>query len=239
MQRGYQTRAASAQLAPAPKGVPAVVSKPQHQSKKQTPLANDPLYMEAFVIEGDKGFVEEAGRKVFSPSFESFISLIERTYTQVCTTDKQFQRHVSLSMYVYCNVAHLHARIAAIRQHTGRSVEDENNLIFYMKSEDYPVYEPVNAFLRGLGDFEDPSGTYHHFSIRQIPTPQAFAGFSGYYGRIDRNTHAIYECYPAPGIAAQRIIEDYLYTIDNNRGPIWNVPDGIQHDGIQHHSIQP
>ena len=85
--RSRQAQAASAQLAPAPKGVEAVVPKPQHLSKKQTLLANDPLYMEAFVIEGDKGFVEEAGRKVSSPSFERFISLIERTYTQVRTTN--------------------------------------------------------------------------------------------------------------------------------------------------------
>jgi hypothetical protein len=31
------------------------VPKPEHLSKKATPLTNDPLYLEAFVIEGDRG----------------------------------------------------------------------------------------------------------------------------------------------------------------------------------------
>lgn len=180
------------------------------------------------MIEGDKGFLEEVGVKNFSPSFESFISLVERTYTQVCTADKQFQRHVSLSMYVYCNVLHLHARIAAIRQHTGKSITEENNLVMYFKSCHYPVHEPVNPFLRGIGDFTDPSGTYHTFSIRVIPGKTAYAGINGFYGPVTNATHVIYETYAAPGVAAQRVHEDYLYTTQQNRDPIWDLPEGVR-----------
>lgn len=216
------------QLIPPVRPVDSKVPNPQNKSKSSTPLSNDPLYLESFVIEGDQCFVEEAGRKVFSPSFECLVSLIERTYAQVCTTDKEFQRYVSLSMYMHFHMVQLHARIAVIRQHTGKTVEDENNLIRLLKSEEYPVHEPINAYRRGIGDFEDTSGTYHHFSIRQVPQAAEHEGITGFYGRVDENSHVLYECYPSPGVAALRIVKDYLYTNDRNRDPIWNLPATIR-----------
>jgi hypothetical protein len=90
------------------------IPKPEHLSKKATPLTNDPLYLEAFVIEGDRGFTEDAGAQTFTVTTDSFITLVTRTYHTVCAADKEFSRFVSLTMYQYYNVLHFWARIAAI-----------------------------------------------------------------------------------------------------------------------------
>lgn len=45
---------------------------------------------------------------------------------------------------------------------------------------------------------------------------------------MDHNTHVLYKCHPTPGVSALRIVEDYLYTNDRNRDPIWNLPVGIR-----------
>jgi hypothetical protein len=44
---------------------PPVVPKP-HLSKTRTPLTNDPLWLESFVTENDRGFVEDAGELKFT-----------------------------------------------------------------------------------------------------------------------------------------------------------------------------
>lgn len=218
----------SSQLNPPVKTVEPTIPKPQNKSKTSTPLSNDPLYLDALVIEGDQGFVEETGHKVFSPTFESYVSLVERTYAQVCTADKEFQRHISLAMYLHYHIVHLYARIAVIRQHGGKATEDENNLVRYLQSVEYSVHEPINCYLRGIGNFIDTSGTMHRFSIRQLPQPTQYEGITGFFGRVDQNTHTLYECYPSPGVVATRIVEDYLYSNDRNRNPIWNISAAIR-----------
>jgi hypothetical protein len=156
-----------------------IIPKPQHLSKTQSPLTNDPLWLESFVIDGDRGFIEQAGEQKFSITAEGFTSLVRRTYETVCAADKDFNRHVSLSMYQYYNTVHFWARIAAIRNHSGFSVEDERNIICYLASREYPVHEPINAYLRGIGDFSDPSGTEHKFRLMRLPSREDFAASAG------------------------------------------------------------
>ena len=86
--------------------------------------------MESFII-GDKEFVE-ADEEKFSITAESFLTLT-RTYENVCRADKEFNRHMSISMYNYYNI-HFCARNAAMHNHTGMTTEDEkNNLPFLLK----------------------------------------------------------------------------------------------------------
>jgi hypothetical protein len=59
---------------------------------------NDPLWLES-VIEGDRGFVEEAGEQRFTITADNFISLIRRTYENVRAADKEFNRYVSFGAY--------------------------------------------------------------------------------------------------------------------------------------------
>ena len=61
--QGQSIKSSSPNLEGPVKPIPPVVPKPQHLSKTQSPLTTDPLWMEAFVIDGDRGLVEDAGEK--------------------------------------------------------------------------------------------------------------------------------------------------------------------------------
>jgi hypothetical protein len=207
--------------------IPPVVPKPQHLSKTATPLTNDPLWMECFVIDGDRGLTEDAGEQKFTVTTDSFVSLTKRTYDNVCAADKEFNRHVSLSMYHYYNTIHLWARLAAIREHTGLATEDEHNLRRYVSSNQYPLHEPVNAYLRGIGDFEDPSGTEHKYRLLRLPGREEYEGIAGYFGQVSDETHHLYESLPSPGVAAQRVVADLNYTLGQG-AKIWDMPDDLR-----------
>lgn len=122
---------------------------------------------------------------------------------------------------------HFWARLCAIREHTGLATEDEHNLRRYISSREYPVHEPINAYLRGIGDFEDPSGTEHKFRLMRLPGREEFQGVAGYFGHVNAETHYLYESLPAPGVAAQRVIADLQYTL-GQRQQIWNMPEELR-----------
>jgi hypothetical protein len=215
------------------KPTPPAIPKPQHLSKTQTPLTNDPLWLEAFVIDGDRGFIEEAGEQKFTITADSFITLSRRTYETVCAADKEFGRHVSPGMYQYYNVIHFWARIAAIRDHYGYATDDEKNLIRYLSSREHPLHEPINAYLRGIGDFSDPSGTEHKFRLLRLPSREDFAGIGGFFGPVCPQTHHLYEPLPSPGVAALKVLNDLLFTRDPRLHPVWDLPDDLRPEPIE------
>jgi hypothetical protein len=97
----------------------------------------------------------------------------------------------------------------------------------YLSSNEYPVHEPINAYLRGIGNFEDPSGTEHKFRLQRLPGRDDHNGIAGYFGRVNGETHHLYESLPSPGVAAQRAVVDLQYTM--NQGPqIWNLPEELR-----------
>lgn len=51
----------------------------------------------------------------------------------------------------------------------------------------------------------------------------------GYYGRVNAVTHSVYEAYPAPGVVAQRLVEDLDFTQHPRReNNLWDLPEGIR-----------
>jgi hypothetical protein len=111
-------------------------------------------------------------------------------------------------MYQYYNVLQFWARIAAIREHRGMASIEERNLVRYLGSNEYPVHETINSYLRGIGDFENLSGTKHQFRLLQLPGINEYEGVSGFFGRVGANTHYLYESLPAPGVVALRLLRD-------------------------------
>jgi hypothetical protein len=183
--------------------------------------------LEAFVTESDRGFIEYAGAQTFTVTTDSFITLVTRTYHTVCAADKEFSRFVSLTMYQYYNILHFWARIAAIREHRGMANKEKRNLVRYLKSNEYIVHETINSYLRGIGDFEDPSGTKHQFRLMRLPGMQEYEGISGFFGRVGADTHFLYESLPAPGIVALRLLQDLGYTRHIFDYPDWDLPDAL------------
>jgi hypothetical protein len=74
-------------------------------------------------------------------------------------------------------------RIATIREHKGMATDDEQNLRRYLSSSEYPVHEPINAYVRGMGDFEDPSGTI--YILASATTRLTYDGLAGFFGQSE------------------------------------------------------
>ncbi|KAK0086663.1 hypothetical protein PV325_002791 [Microctonus aethiopoides] len=196
--------------------------------------ADDPLSQDCFVIEGDTGFTEKAGENKIAPSCESFVSLCESTYQQVAVVDEEWRKSISPAMYTYYNTMHLWSRIAAIRKKAGRVCSsDERELLHYVNNGQYPIHETIKTYFRGLGDFEDPSGSKRKFVCLKIPDVEKYDGITGFFGKVDADTHFLYEGYPAPGVTAQRILSDYLYSRLVGKGPsVWNLPVALRPDRV-------
>jgi hypothetical protein len=126
----------------------------------------------------------------------------------------------------YVSVLQHDAFLAAIREHTGLATEDEHNLRRYLASNEYPVHEPINAYLRGIGNFEDPSGTDNKFRLQRLPGRDDHNGIAGYFGRVNEATHHLYEFLPSPGVAAHRVVADIQYTV-NQVPQVWNLPEEL------------
>lgn len=63
---------------------------PRHLATKQTPLKNDPIYVDSFVIDGDRGFIPAPRARFFSPSCDSFIPLIHADYYNLVSANRSF-----------------------------------------------------------------------------------------------------------------------------------------------------
>jgi hypothetical protein len=74
------------------------------------------------------------------------------------------------------------ARVAALREHYGLAIIEEQNLVRYMRAAEYPVHEPINAYLLGIGDFEDPTGSKHQVKVLRLPSAAQFDGMTGFFG---------------------------------------------------------
>jgi hypothetical protein len=152
---------------------------------------------------------------------------VTQKYHTVCAADKEFSRVVSLAKYQYYNVLHFWARIAAIRGHRGLATQEERNSVRYLRSEEYPVNETINPYLRGTDDSEDPSGTNLQFRLLRLPGENVYEGVSGFFGRVGPETHLLYESLPAPGVVALRLLRDLGYTRHVFDHPDWDLPDAL------------
>lgn len=192
---------------------------PRHLATKQTPLKNDPIYLESFVVDGDRGFIPAPKAKFFSPSCDSFLPLVHADYTNLVAANRPFGKVVSLSTYAYYNIMHLWARLYAIMRHRRELTPIETDFLSRLEHEDIlPVTEPINTYLRCLGDFKDTNGMLHKMRIMK-PTHK------GDFKKISAETHNFYESLPAPRIALERIRRDLAYTAGDQDDPFWEIPD--------------
>jgi hypothetical protein len=60
---------------------PRKIPIPKSLSKTETPLTNDPLWKESFVLDGEAGLVSEDAAKEFNADAAGFISLVNAEYS--------------------------------------------------------------------------------------------------------------------------------------------------------------
>lgn len=204
---------------PPPKQPPSdKVPAPRHLAARQTPLKNDPAYLDSMVLDGDRGVVFRPPPEPFSPSFDSFMPLIHADYANIVSANRAFGKAVSQSVYSYYNIMHLWARVFAVLRHRKILTTAEIAFLERFEHDSSPVSEPINGYLRCVGNFEDSNGVEHSMM------PCARPNKNGHFGRISASTHNYYEAYPAPLIAITRIEKDFEFTQGRARDPIWEIP---------------
>ena len=65
----------------------------------------------------------------------------------------------------------------------------------------------------------------------RLPSRQEHEGVAGFFGQVGPETHYLYETFPAPGVAALRLVHDLQHT----RRPgnvIWNLPNALRPEVI-------
>ncbi|KPJ14192.1 hypothetical protein RR48_06942 [Papilio machaon] len=75
--------------------------QPKVQSKTETPLTNDPLWLDSLVREGDHGLTAVEAVKDTPADAAGYVELVEREYDAIASCDKQFAKTVPLSAYAY------------------------------------------------------------------------------------------------------------------------------------------
>ncbi|KAL1131844.1 hypothetical protein AAG570_011455 [Ranatra chinensis] len=190
---------------------------PQHLSKTATPLTNDPLWLNSLCNEGLTGVTQIEAPKTYSASHDSFFPLLETDYEAIVAANKTFGKMVPRSLYRYYNVMHLWARLLAVDRQHGRTQEDERRFLTHFEHLDqYKVSNTVNLYLRGIGDFKDPTGIKHYAGVPRRPNE------NGHYGRASAQSHNFYEAVPAPAVVWECVRSDFLAQEPNTE---WDIAE--------------
>ena len=180
-----QTNANKPKGSAGPKGAPpAGPPKPQHLSGKGTSLANDPLWQEAFVLEGDKGYVQVPKERKFQVTTEGFHDIVAAVYTEMSMVDGHLRKTIPESAFHYHAIMLLHARLAELgKRHPETSTYEDFRFVELMK-EYGPVPEPIEAYLRSIGDLPDVAGVEYKLKLPPKPSPEVHGPSTGFYTRV-------------------------------------------------------
>lgn len=80
------------------------VPEPLYKSTTETPLVNDQLWKDSYVIDGETGFSCEHSAREFHPDAAGFINLVENEYKAIADTDKNYAKTVPASAHMYYHV---------------------------------------------------------------------------------------------------------------------------------------
>jgi hypothetical protein len=93
----------------------------------------------------------------------------------------------------------------------------------YLSLIQYPVHEPVNAYLCGLGNFEDPHGIEHKFRLLRLQAKKKSKWNRQVFQKSNQNTHYIYESLPE-----QQVVADLEFTTHQQRSQVWDFPEALR-----------
>lgn len=179
------------------------IPKPKFLITKETPLTNDPLWKDSFVIDGETGFVSQDSAKEFNADAAGFINLVEQEYKALTDVDKYYAKSIPVSAHAYYHIVLYWYEVALIAQKRGVSSPEQDKLINFVQGYGTAVIAAgAGEYLEGLGDYTDIAGVRH---LLRAQEPNAH----GHYGPAAPDTHGLYETLPAPIIAFQRVVQDF------------------------------
>lgn len=197
---------------------------PRNKSIKETPLTNDPLWKDSFIIDGETGFVNEASAKEFNADAAGYVNLVEQEYKAISDVDKYYAKSIPASAHAYYHLVIYWYKLALIAQKRGLASNEQDRLVRFVQGySSNEIAAGAGEYLDGLGDYEDNTGVKH---LLRFEEPNAL----GHFGRVTAQTHGFYETLPAPAIFYHRVVEDL---VSSQRGA--QPDDGWVDDAIVPH----
>ncbi|XP_046742510.1 uncharacterized protein LOC124409134 [Diprion similis] len=165
----------------------------------------------------------------FTITTDSYISLCAHLYEVLCVGNSKFKDEISESAFQYYAVMLLWQRLRQfLPLHLVRLSP------FLDKLSHFDQYltrtpRPLEIYLRGIGNFRHPYLGEMRFQLPLTVTSATFDLATGAFGKITDKTHFLYEAFPAPGIAALRILADLKHT-SSSGDPVWDLPQRLRPD---------
>lgn len=193
---------------------------PRAKSTTETPLTNDPLWKDSFLIDGETGFVNELSSKEFNADAAGYVQLVESEYKAISDVDKYYAKAIPASAHAYYHQLLYWYKIALIAQKRGTASRDQDILVRFVSGyQSAMIAAGAGEYLEGLGDYQDNTGVKHLLKAHE---PNG----DGHFGRATAQTHGLYETLPAPAIFYQRVVEDLLSSQRGGReSDLWMLGD--------------
>lgn len=175
--------------------------------------------------------------KTFTITTDSYISLCSRVYAAFCSQHADFAESVSESAFQYYATFLLWKRFANLLSSSAKNkVRFWGEISDSFRGHSLPV--PLYTYLQGIGHFREPHGFERKFILPTYPMHEEVGGVYYTFGEIDSVTHCFYEAFPAPGIAALRILADINFTY-SKKNRIWDLPEALRPDEAYMESDKP
>lgn len=164
----------------------------------------------------------------FTVTTDSYVLLSTHLYQALCIENVKFAETVSESAFQYYAVMLLWQRLSQFLSPRSRRsspfLEKLSSLEPYMTG----IPKPLEIYLRGIGNFQHPYFGEMRLRLPDVFLSKIFNWTTGTFGKVTEDTHYLYEAFPAPGIAALRILND-LIKKDNDDG-VWDLPEDLRPD---------
>lgn len=209
------------------KGAPPAANPPMGRStpNENPVMKNEPLWQ-------DKHFPKDVSVQPVRPEpikksgLQVFIDIVEDTYQKIAVRNKNFHQWVPLSAFTYYSVTLLWKRIVEVLDIENRPqvTPEWRDFLTAINRGAYAIPRTFSSYFRALGKFETMAGDQLAWDS-ELPVFVESDGCPGWYGRVDLNTHNLYEEVPCPGVAIWSMMRD-----SDRNVPIgdYDLPNDIQ-----------
>lgn len=212
---------------------------PRHLSTVGSELKNDPCRADSLFPDPSRdGKAIPVQQKIY-PVCDGLPVILEQLYDKLGALSHNYKRYVSESMHNYYFASLTYARLLYLVWKNKQLIEVEEQRYVEQIVDDSPYEVPITfgRYLSGFGNTKTPGGVDQRFAMKKPQLSRINVKknetLPGYFGKIEENSGR-YSSYPCVAVYAQRVIEDFRYTVDRGRNPRWDLPPRFR---MQDHPI--
>lgn len=154
-------------------------------------------------------------------------NITKMLYEQLQKDYPVITKYISESVFAYyCAVVVYFRLLRLLKVKDKMMTRDELDFHNRVKAANLMVPTLLQDYISCLGDVTFYNGHFrerYDFTMLSIEYFTSADGSSGWFGKINANTHILYQMYPCLSVYARRIIQDLLYTA-GEANEDWNLP---------------